>query len=209
VRIVAPGTRITLGFDGSLARDTTAIVGCTLDPIPHLFVIGVWEKPDGAGPEWRVPVLEVEDRLRWAFQTYEVVRAGFDPAFWQRSLQTLEAEGVSVIETFPPTPDRMVPACGVFYDRVVNGGLTHDGDARLLRHTAHCVVKTDARGQRVTKDYKDSPRKIDIAMAAIIAVYLAFLVTQENAAGWDFFTTPLPGLWPSRTPDVDGFMPIT
>src|SRR5205814_3184242 len=62
VRTVAPGTRVTIGFDGSLARDTTAIVGCTLDSIPHLFVIGCWEKPATAGPEWRVPVLEVEER---------------------------------------------------------------------------------------------------------------------------------------------------
>jgi phage terminase large subunit-like protein len=180
VRTVAPRTRITLGFDGSLSRDSTAIMGCTLDSVPHLFVIGCWEKPDGAGPEWRVPVLEVEERLRWAFQTYDVARAGFDPAFWQRSLQALEAEGITTIETFPPTPDRMVPACGRFYDAVVNGGLTHDGDARLLRHTANAITKTDSRGVRITKDYRDSPRKIDLTMAAIIANYLAFLVTQAE-----------------------------
>ena len=34
-----------LGFDGSYNDDSTALVGCTLDDNPHLFVAGAWEKP--------------------------------------------------------------------------------------------------------------------------------------------------------------------
>jgi phage terminase large subunit-like protein len=168
-RTVAPGTEITIGFDGSLARDSTAILGCTVEDVPHLFLIGCWEKPATAGPEWRVPVLEVEATFRQACATYTVVRAGFDPAFWQRSIELLAGEGLAV-EIFPShSPAHMVPACGGFYEAVVNGELTHDGDARLLRHAANCVTKTDSRGVRITKDHKDSPRKIDLAVAAVIA----------------------------------------
>lgn len=169
VREVAPGTEITIGFDGSLARDSTAIVGCTVEDVPHVFVIGCWEKPGTAGPEWRVPVLEVEEAFRQACRTYKVVRAGFDPAFWQRSIELLAEEELPV-EVFPShSPAYMVPACGGVYEAVVNGELTHSGDARLLRHAANCIVKTDARGQRITKDHKDSQRKIDVMVAAIIA----------------------------------------
>jgi phage terminase large subunit-like protein len=211
-RTIPPGTEICLGFDGSLARDSTALVGCTLEPVPHLFVIDAWEKPPTSGPEWRVPVLEVEDKIRWACRRWKIVRAGFDPAFWQRSLEVLADEGLPVEAFTSHNPTLMVPACGQFYDAVTNGGLTHDGDPRLLRHTANCIVKTDARGQRISKDHKDSTRHIDLTVAAVIALYLVLLArAAAEASGWDFAHFSLPGLagmdGTLRPLPRDGFMP--
>lgn len=212
VRTVEPGTEITIGFDGSLARDSTALVGCTLEAVPHLFVIACWEKPPTSGPEWRVPVLEVEEKIRWACRQWKVVRAGFDPAFWQRSLEVLADEGLPVEVFQSHNATLMVPACGKFYDAVTNAGLTHDGDARLLRHTANCIVKTDSRGQRISKDHKDSARHIDLTVAAVIALDLCLRARAEDASGeWGFAGFSLPLLSgmdgrPRPLPD-DGFMP--
>ena len=54
-------------------------------------------------------------------------------------------------------------------DPVVNGQLTHSGDSRLARHIGNAVLREDARGARLAKERKDSPRRIDAAVAAVIA----------------------------------------
>jgi phage terminase large subunit-like protein len=62
----------------------------------------------------------------------------------------------------------MTPATARFYEAVVNDQLTHSGDARLARHVGNAVLPEDARGARPAKERKDSPRKIDAAMAAVV-----------------------------------------
>jgi phage terminase large subunit-like protein len=63
----------------------------------------------------------------------------------------------------------MVPACARFYDAVVEQRIIHDGNPTLARHLDNAVVKTDAIGPRIVKDKKNSPRKIDAAVAAVLA----------------------------------------
>jgi len=58
---IAPGTAMTLGFDGSYNRDSTALMGCTIES-PRLVTLGVWERPEGV-KEWSVPREEVSGRL--------------------------------------------------------------------------------------------------------------------------------------------------
>jgi phage terminase large subunit-like protein len=79
----------------------------------------------------------------------------------------------------------MSPATQGFRDAVVNRQLTHSGDSRLARHVANCVVREDARGTRVAKQHKDSRRKIDAAVAAIMA--LAAAATLEPAVEPEVF----------------------
>jgi phage terminase large subunit-like protein len=64
----------------------------------------------------------------------------------------------------------MVPACAKFYDHVVEGRLEHDGDPLLARHLNNAVVKTDNLGPRIVKDKRNSTRKIDGAVAAVLAL---------------------------------------
>ena len=64
---------------------------------------------------------------------------------------------------------RMAPACTTFYSAVVDGQLTHDGDPRMARHVANTVVKSSPQGDFITKADKDSPAKIDLAVAAVVA----------------------------------------
>jgi phage terminase large subunit-like protein len=47
--------------------------------------------------------------------------------------------------------------------------LTHDGDPRLARHLANCQVKPTPHGDVIVKADKDSPAKIDLAVAAVVA----------------------------------------
>ncbi|HUK20575.1 MAG TPA: terminase large subunit [Gemmatimonadales bacterium] len=169
---VPDGSTIALGFDGSYSGDSTAVVGCT--EAGHLFVVDCWEKPARGKDDWRVDVLDVEAAIRTACARWKVQAIGCDPYRWQRSMAVLLAEGLPIIEWPSHQATRMAPACVTFAEAVLGGtGLTHDGDTRLAQHIANCVVKTDSRGSRITKDHKDSVRHIDLAVAAVIAFDLA------------------------------------
>jgi phage terminase large subunit-like protein len=182
-RAIAPGTAIMVGFDGSYAGDSTAIVGATIEPIPHLFTIKAWEKPASAAADWRVDVLDVEAELLRICGHYDVRLVGCDPFRWQRSLEVLKEAGIPVIEWPSHQASHMVPACASFYEAATNAQLTHNGEQAFAQHITNCVVKIDSRGPRITKDHKDSPRRIDIAVAGVIA---HDLVVRERNAGSGF-----------------------
>lgn len=175
------GAAVVLGFDGSYSGDSTAVVGATVEAVPHLFVVNAWEKPDGS-KNWRVDIPDVEQEIRNACGRWQVLQVGCDPYRWQRSLAVLEEEGFPIIEWPTHTTSRMVPACAQFYDAVVNEGVTHDGDARLAKHVANAIVKIDSRGPRITKDHKDSERHIDLAVAAVLAYDLAVRAMSDEGA---------------------------
>jgi phage terminase large subunit-like protein len=166
VRRLEVGEDVALALDGSFSGDSTALVACT--PDGFLSVVGCWEKPAGDKGTWRVSHSDVEAKILEACNTWRVFEMTADPHLWQRSLEVLAAEGIPVTE-FPQSAQRMGPATAAFHDAVLTGTLTHDGDARLARHVGHAVLKTDARGSRIVKDAKTSTRKIDLAVAAIMA----------------------------------------
>ncbi|MGW1623047.1 terminase large subunit domain-containing protein [Streptomyces sp. NPDC002172] len=165
---VEDGAEVCLGFDGSFNGDSTALVVVSCAEVPHVDVVEAWEKPSDAGHDWNVPVLDVEAAIRAACRRWNVREIVCDPYRWGRTYQVLEDEGLPVVE-FPQSPARMIPATTRFYEAVMNRSLTHSGDPRLARHLSNCVVKTDSRGSRLSKDAKNSPRKIDLAVAAVMA----------------------------------------
>lgn len=167
-RIVEAGTDVVLGFDGAWSNDSTALVGCTIEESPHLFVIDAWERPTGE-QQWRVDIAEVEQAILEACSTYQVRRIACDPYRWQKEIQVLGGMGLPV-EEFPTNSlARMVPACQEFYVAVMDRRISHDGDPRLARHVGNAVTKSDRFGTRIVKESSTSSRKIDLAVAAVIA----------------------------------------
>lgn len=166
-RVVMPGERIVLGFDGSYSGDSTGVVGCTMDG--YLFVVGAWEKPELSKNDWRVDVGDVEQAVRNACTKYKVLAAGCDPYRWQKSMSALLEEGLPIVEWPSHSAAHMVPACAQVEDAIANGSISHDGDEGLARHVSNAVTKIDHRGRRIVKENKESPRKIDLAVCAVIA----------------------------------------
>jgi len=101
-----------------------------------------------------------------------VLEVAADPYRWQRSLEVLDGDGLPVHEFFQNAA-RMGPATARFYQLVVDGELSHDGDPRFARHMANAILKADSRGARLAKEHKDSKRRIDAAVAAVMAVHRA------------------------------------
>jgi len=177
-RVIPAGAEVVLGFDGSFSNDSTALVVVADGEKPHVDVVECWEKPQTEGDGWRVPIVEVEDAIRQACRRWQVREIVCDPFRWARTYQILEDEGLPVVE-FPQSPQRMVPATQRFYEAVLNRTVTHSGDPRLARHLGNCVLKVDQRGSRLAKDSKNSPRKIDLAVAAVMALDRASQAVEQ------------------------------
>jgi len=166
-RSIEDGADVVLGLDGSFSGDCTALVAVTVEDRPHVHLVALWEAPEGSRG-WRVPVLEVEAAVRVACSRWRVLEVAADPFRWQRSLEVLDGEGVPVAE-FPQSLARMGPATSRLYSAAVDRLLSQDGDPRLARHVANAVLKEDSRGARLAKEHKDSRRRIDAAVAAVMA----------------------------------------
>jgi hypothetical protein len=64
----------------------------------------------------------------------------------------------------------MVVGCAKFFDYVTEKRITHDGNPLLARHLSNAVTKSDNIGIRIVKENRASARRIDAAVAAVIAV---------------------------------------
>jgi phage terminase large subunit-like protein len=166
---IADKTNIVLGFDGSYSGDSTALVGCTVEEQPHLFVLGLWEHP-GGNQEWRVPIGEVDAAVRQAMERFNVLELSADPPYWSRQIEEWEQDYGDVVVRFETyVRKRMAAACSAFYQAATTDSLTHDGNAGLARHIDNAVLKESAQGAFITKESKSSPRKIDAAVASVVA----------------------------------------
>jgi phage terminase large subunit-like protein len=170
-----------IGFDGSFSGDSTVLVGATVEDEPQVFMIQAWEKDTNIHDDtWRVDTLAVENKIRdFVKDNPKVKEIVCDPYRWQRSMQVLAEEGYPIVEYPSTNARRMVPACQKFFSAVVENKLKHDGDPLLARHLSNAVVKTDNLGVRIVKENRASSRRIDAAVAAVIAVDRALQVRIE------------------------------
>lgn len=184
-REIPDGERVVLALDGSYSRDATALAAVSVSEFPHVQLAGVWERPPGT-TDWTVPILDVEEAVRTACLRWQVVEITADPHLWARSLEVLAAEGLPVTE-FPQSAARMTPATQRFTTMVLERQMTHNGDPVLTRHVSNAVLKSDARGVRIYKETKSSPRKIDAAVASIMALERAMTFQDQPTEAAPFF----------------------
>jgi phage terminase large subunit-like protein len=132
--------------------------------------VGLGEDTGDRG--WRVPRTEVDAVVAGAFAKWDVVELAADPWGWRSEIETWAKRHGDrrVLEWNTGAAQRMAPATDRLYQAVMTRTVTHDGDRRLAAHVAHCVAKSTPMGDLVTKDKRGSPRKIDAAVAAIVAL---------------------------------------
>ena len=186
-----PDAEFMVGFDGSFSGDTTVLVGCTIpknDENPYVFLIKAWEKDDRIHDDsWRVEIQEVENTILDFCGRYKVREVACDPFRWQRSMEVLADKGIPIVEYPSTSARRMVTSCAKFYDAVLDKKLVHDGNPLLARHLSNAVVKSDNLGVRIVKENRNSSRRIDAAVAAIIAFDRAVSGKLETQVVPEFF----------------------
>lgn len=178
--VVADGELITLGFDGAVNDDSTALVGCRVSD-GHLFLIGCWEKPaDPALKSWRVDTADVDRTVAATMKRYRVVGFYADPPHWQDYITRWQAAyGLRMrvkatqkhpLEWWTNRPTQMVHALERLHDAIALREVTHDGSATLTKHVRHARRRLAGKvGVVIGKEHAKSRLKMDAAMAATLA----------------------------------------
>jgi len=191
-RILEPGTPVVLVFTGTYQRDSAALVACTTEEdVPHIAVLGIWERPARADDDWTVPAGEVERAFKRAMSTYTVTSAIVDKPGWEDESDDWYDTYGSVV-SFPLEKNRsarMLAASARFFAVVISDAITHDGTPGLKRQLAQVVAKETPAGAKIERprgaDGKPVVGKfIDAAVCAILAVDEAV-----NGAGESVYET--------------------
>jgi phage terminase large subunit-like protein len=176
--VLADGDLIALGFDGSVSDDATALVACRIDD-GYLELLACDEKPPDAGKDWQVDQVAIDAAVFQAFERFNVVAFYADPPHYQDYVDNWTAEfsgrlRVKATQTHPiewwtNRPSIMVKTLERFREAVAAGRLTHDGSTVLRRHVLNARRRTSRSGVTISKEYPSSSKKIDCAMAAVLA----------------------------------------
>lgn len=209
IPVPGDGAMITLGFDGSrglegkralrpgAVADSTALIACRVSD-GYTWPIHVWEQPEGpAGAGWKPPLADIEATLGETFTRFEVVGFFADPAKWEGVVAGWEAKygkrlKVKATQANPiswwMTGSRgaiVVRALEAFHTAVLEGELWHNGASVLTRHVLNARRRAGRFGISIAKEHPESARKIDAAVAAVLAhearrqAVAAGLTTQE------------------------------
>ena len=175
-----PGVRVdrerpfVAAIDMALKHDTVA-VRAVQDAMDGTLVTEAWVWEPSAGRT--VDVIAVEQLIEQLHQTGNLEACGYDPAFFEASAQRLEDLGVAM-EEFPQSPQRMVPACQNAYELICNGLVVHDDDEVPAAQVRQAVPWASGEGWRLSKG-RDKTKKIDSAIALVMALWLATLRPVE------------------------------
>ena len=190
---IPKGAFITLGFDGAVFEDSTAVVATDILTGTQ-NVLGFWERPndlptgpDGKPGRWRVPEAEVDEVIRNAMRDYEVWRLYGDPPHWKEMMAKWAGEWPDeVVEFWTKNQTPMYYAIKNYQHGIESGDLSHDGDPDFIRHIGNA-------GKRLTRgvDEDDQPkfilakiekdRKYDISVAAILSWEARMDAIEEGA----------------------------
>lgn len=174
--VVPAGAAITLGFDGSRFDDATALVACELET-GFIWPLGIWERPLQL-KQWEVPVDEVDGRVADAFERWHVCRMYADPPMWETWVAKWAGQygDKRVFEWWTNRRKPMAYALRSFVGAMATGELSHDGNAQLDDHLGNArqqptnlVDEQEKQLWILRKERPESPKKIDAAMAAVLA----------------------------------------
>jgi phage terminase large subunit-like protein len=174
-----PGDVITIGFDGSRKDDATALVACRVAD-GFLVRLGVWAPPPNVAGDWEVDRDEVDAAVRSACETYDVAGMYCDLALWESYIDmwrdtVATAVRVKACGSHPLAFDMrsrradFTRAADRFASDVEQKQLTHDGDRMLRQHVLNARRAPNRWGVSIRKESHMSQRKIDLAVAGVLA----------------------------------------
>lgn len=176
--VLKPGDKITLGFDGSKSNDHTALCACRVED-GAIFLLNTWnpeKQPGGV-----IPRESVDAAVRSAFERYTVVGFRADVHEFESYVDEWgkDFKWVVKVKASPNNPvafdmrgqkKRFALDCERFLDAVLEQELTHDGNPRLRWYIGNAQRHpTNYDAVSIRKESKDSSRKIDGAVTAVLA----------------------------------------
>jgi phage terminase large subunit-like protein len=160
------GADVFVGVDMAIFHDSAAVVVAWVSPSGEVVVQSqVWEPVAG-----RIDHNAVKQHLRELSRTFNVIRIGADPRYFELIGVELLDEGLPIFD-FPQSQERMYPACAGAYELIASNMLIHGGDGTLTDHVLSAAQRLTDRGWTLSKG--KSKRKIDACIALVMAVYMA------------------------------------
>lgn len=182
---------ITLGFDGSLTDDNTALVATHVES-GYQWPLGIWQ-PAEEVDEWRFEVDAVVDE---AFRRYQVWRMYADPSKWETELSRWSGRyGAEKVIAWPTIQTRRMSLALKAYAGAISAGqVPHVQDPVFQQHIANAYRvpmrfrdDDDKPLWLISKDKPISARKIDAAMAGCLswaARLDAVAAGAQETKGW-------------------------
>jgi hypothetical protein len=197
--VIADGDHITLGFDGSISDDASALVAVRLSD-GLVWAVKVWQKPDGPGGEgWELDREDVDRLVEWVFGKYDVVAFFSDLHPFESYVDKWAAVYAEKLFT---------KACGkhsIAFDmrtghvkrlftlaaEAAHAGLsdgsikisTKGDSTKLCRHFFNAMDWPNRYGVGFGKEGRASPRKVDAAVSAVIALAARKAAIEDGILG--------------------------
>jgi hypothetical protein len=171
------GDVVTIGVDGARHDDALAVVACHVKS-GFVWPLVVVERPLEADENYGHDLDVVDAAVREAFDRWQVWRLYADPQHIGRLIEGWSNSygDKRVHEWATYRPRQIAFAVRNFEQAIARGDLSHDGSDVLTRHVRQSrkrmlTVRDDEESfmHTLAKDNLRSPRKIDAAMAAVLA----------------------------------------
>lgn len=184
--IIPPGASVTLGFDGAVTDDSTALIMTEIETgIQN--PVGLWERPPDA-ERWQVPVAEVDAAVEDVFATYDVWFMYYDPPYWTEYGSKWSGQYPGRVIEWPTRNEtKIYYAIRAYMEAIDLGDLGHNGNPDFVRHIGNAgrnnLGRYDDEGLekfRLAKLSRD--RKFDMAMAGILSWQARLDALQKGAA---------------------------
>jgi hypothetical protein len=177
-REVEPGSLIVIGVDGARFRDAIAVVATEVET-RYQWPLIICERPEDAGDDYEHPMDEVDGAVSDAMETFTVWRIYCDDQWIDGLVDEWQGRWGEkrVISWHTNRPRQIVWAVRNYTAAVNAGDLSHDGDPVMAAHIANAhkmpMNVRDNNGVQmhsICKDRRDSPRKMDSAMAGVLSL---------------------------------------
>lgn len=175
-RLIEPGEKVAVGFDGSRSGDWTALRLETVDG----FRFTPWHGPESNRrpcywnpeefPETRIPRGEVDAAVQEIFSRYDVSRMYIDPRHWETQADRWAALfGEDRVVLWPTNQiSRMYPALVRFREDLAEGLTTHARDAVMFAQAMNARM-VNKPGDKFVLGKPSEHQKIDLLMADVLA----------------------------------------
>jgi hypothetical protein len=176
------GETVALFFDGSKSDDSTGLFACRISD-GDVFQLGGWEKPEGpAGKDWEVDRVDVDRVVRETREWLDVVAFYADVREFEsyvdewgqlfRDDLVIDATGGKyqhpvAYDMRARVADFTNAATGRFLIDVRDRAFRHEGDPRTRWHVLNMRRSPNKYGVSVSKEGRESPKKIDFGVCII------------------------------------------
>lgn len=166
-----------LVVDMALKHDSVAVDRVELLPDGRIAVTAkIWDAIDGK--QQKINHAEVWEYIKDNAKGLGFRGVVYDPRFFELPGRMLEDDGIRAI-AFDQSPQRMSPACGEAYRRILEKTIVHNGDKELTSHVLAAAAKPQERGG-FTLSKGRSKRHIDACIAMCMGVWILLEVPEEE-----------------------------